>query len=60
MHGVGAEAMKNAFKVFGLPDYIPVMEQVGPQMTRGRWFSVYLRVDVCVIFISFPRDNHII
>ncbi|KAL5460508.1 hypothetical protein EMCRGX_G033959 [Ephydatia muelleri] len=28
MHGVGAEAVKDAFKVFGLPDYIPVAEQI--------------------------------
>lgn len=28
MHGVGAEAVKHAFEVFGLPGYIPVPEQV--------------------------------
>ena len=33
MHGVGAEAVKDAFKVFGLPDYIPVAEQVGSTCT---------------------------
>ncbi len=30
MHGVGAEWVKRAFSVFGLNDYVPVVQQISP------------------------------